>query len=190
MSPLVFVTRNELKFRVAAQALQGSGIMLEQKSIAVPEIQSRHLEEIAAWSADWACQRLDQPVVMTDAGFFIEALNGFPGPFTKYVNEWLTTSDFLNLLQGKSDRRAYAQDCLAYCRPGEQPVIFNKLYHGVLAVEPGCRNGTPIDQIFIPEGYSIPISDIPADEMVNYWSAATTWHELKRYLKNLPQETN
>ena len=186
MDSLFFVTGNELKFKVALQALQGSGISLEQKSLPVPEIQSRRLEEIAEWSADWACRQLGRAVVVTDSGYFIEALNGFPGPFTKYVNEWFSAGDYLSLMQARSDRRAYAQDCLAYCEPGTKPLIFNKFYHGLLAIQPGRQNGTPMDQLFIPEGYSLPISEIPADEMVAYWSRATTWHELARYLAIAP----
>ena len=182
---LVFVTGNELKFQVAAQALQGSGISLEQKSLPVPEIQSRHLEEIASWSADWACRQLSQSVVVTDAGFSIEALNGFPGPFIKFVNEWFSAEDYLSLMRDKPNRRVIAQDCLAYCQPGEKPIVFNKFYSGEMATKPGRQNGTPMDQLFIPEGYSLPISDIPVDEMVAYWSNATTWHELRRYLASL-----
>ncbi len=188
VNSLVYVTGNELKFKVALQSLQGSGILLERRSLDVPEIQSSRVEEIAEWSAVWASQQLDQPVVVMDAGYYIEALNGFPGPFVKFVNEWFSAEDYLNLLQGKRNRHVVVRDCLAYCRSGEKPVLFCQLHHGDVATQPGRRNGTSIDQIFIPEGYTRPVSEIPPEEMLAYWSSAAIWQELKRYLENLARQ--
>ncbi|MBI5297326.1 MAG: hypothetical protein HY869_17750 [Chloroflexi bacterium] len=183
---LVYVTGNELKYKVALQALQGSGISLERKSLNTPEIQSSRVEEIAEWSAVWASRQLNQPVVVMDAGYYIEALNGFPGPFIKYVNEWFSAEDYLKLMQGRENRRVVLRDCLAYCRPNEKPTLFCQVHHGEMAVNPGRRNGTSIDQIFIPAGFSHPISEIPADELLSYWSNTTVWQELAAHLENLP----
>ena len=182
---MIYVTSNETKFKVAAQALLSSGISLEQISFRVPEIQSNRIEEIAEWSAIWACQHLNRPVVVTDVSFSIEALNGFPGPFIKFVNEWFSVEDYLHLMQDKNDRRVIIRDCLAYCQPNERPTIFCQSYRGELATRPGKQNGTPMDRLFIPEGYAVPISEIPSDEMVTYWSNVTIWQELKLHLENL-----
>jgi len=185
VNSLVYVTSNELKFKVALQSLQGLGILLERKPLEVPEIQNNRVEEIAEWSAVWASKQLNQPVVVMDAGYYIEALNGFPGPFVKFVNEWFSADDYLNLLRGKSNRRAIIRDCLAYCRPNEKPTLFCQSHRGELATQPGRRSGAPMDQIFVPEGYSLPVSEIHPDEILAYWSGATIWQELKLHLENL-----
>jgi XTP/dITP diphosphohydrolase len=182
---LIYVTGNELKFKVAQQALLGSGISLERKSLNTPEIQSSRVEEIAEWSAIWASRQLNQPVVVMDAGYYIEALNGFPGPFIKYVNEWFSAEDYLNLMQGKVNRRVVVRDCLAYCRPNGKPTLFCQAHHGELATEPGRQTGTSIDQVFIPAGFSHPISEIPPDELLAYWSNTTVWQELGLHLERL-----
>jgi hypothetical protein len=101
---LIYLTRNDLKFAVAERALQGSGIALVQKRMDAPEIQSSQVEEVAAYAGEWASSRLDQPVALTDGGFHIEALGGFPGPFVKFVNQWLTVEDLLSLMRGKENR--------------------------------------------------------------------------------------
>jgi hypothetical protein len=44
---IVYITNNELKFKVALQALQNSPVVLERKSLKTPEIQSKSVEEIA-----------------------------------------------------------------------------------------------------------------------------------------------
>ncbi len=180
---VVYVTSNELKFKVALQALKHSHITLERTSRNTPEIQSKSVEEIAEWSAVWASQQLNQPVVVMDAGYYIQALNGFPGPFIKFVNEWFSADDYLNLLQGKTNRQVIIRDCLAYCCPKEKPTLFCQLHRGEIANQVGRRNGTPIDQIFIPEGCSKPISEIPVDEMIGYWSNAAIWQELKQHIE-------
>jgi XTP/dITP diphosphohydrolase len=180
---LIYITGNEIKFKVAAQVLRNSGISLERKHLPTPEIQSCRVEEVAEYSAIWASQHLNLPVVVTDAGFYIEALNGFPGPFIKFINEWFSADDYLNLMHGKNNRRIVIRDCLAYCQPQQKPVTFCGIYRGEVAIKPGKRSGTSMDQIFIPEGYSIPISEIPPDEMVAYWSDVGIWQELKWYLE-------
>jgi XTP/dITP diphosphohydrolase len=121
--------------------------------------------------------------VVTDVGFYIEALNGFPGPLIKLINEWFSAEDFLNLMRGKNNRRIVIRECLVYCPPNKKPVTFCSSYQGMLATKPGEKSGTPIDQLFIPEGYSIPVSEISPDEMVTYWSSVSIWQELKRYLE-------
>ena len=37
-------------------------------------------QHVAIYAGEWACRQLGEPVVVTDGGFYIEALNGFPGP--------------------------------------------------------------------------------------------------------------
>lgn len=182
MNHIIYVTGNDLKFKVAVQALENSGISLERVSLDVPEIQNTSVEEIAKWSAIWACQNLNQPVVVMDVGYYIEALNGFPGPFIKYVNEWFTAEDFLNLMAGKSDRHIVIRDCLAYCSPDKKPTVFSQLHQGEIATIPGSQNGSPIDRIFIPDGYKVPISALPSEEVIAYWSTAAIWLEFKAHI--------
>jgi XTP/dITP diphosphohydrolase len=179
---LVYVTGNAFKLAVAERALEGSGIVLVQKALDAPEIQSDSVEDVAIYAGEWACRQLGEPVVVTDGGFYIEALNGFPGPFVKFVNQWLTAQDLLDLVRGKDERRIVARDCLAYCRPGEKPVTFSGSYPGGLATVPGEGNGRPIERVFIPVGYTAPVSDWSAGEQLAYWGRADVWVQLRRFL--------
>ncbi len=180
---LTYITGNDVKLQVARQVMQGSGILVRQEKLRPPEIQSSRVEEVAEYSALWASERLNRPIAVMDAGFYIEALNGFPGPFIKYVNEWFSAEDYLHLMQGKENRRLLIRDCLAYCRPGEKPVILLAEYGGTIATEASRKSGTPIEQVFIPDGYTVPASEIPAEEMIAYWSRVSTWRQLRRFLE-------
>ncbi|MDD4297803.1 MAG: non-canonical purine NTP pyrophosphatase [Ruminiclostridium sp.] len=177
-----YITSNDVKFKVAERVFQNTGIRLVQKSLTTPEIQSTKVEEVAEYSARWTSNQLKAPVVLTDAGFYISALKGFPGPFVKYINDWLSADDILSLMKDKDDRYAVFEDCLAYCQPGEEPIIFKGMYNGTLSITKGEKGGTTIDQIFIPQGFKIPISEIPADEMLEYWGNIGIWKQFKRYL--------
>ncbi|MBU3143871.1 non-canonical purine NTP pyrophosphatase [Clostridium sp. CF012] len=179
---LIYVTGNDVKFDVALKAFTNTGIVLLQKKLDTPEIQSKSVQEVAMYSASWASKQLNQPVLVTDAGFFIETLNGFPGPFIKYVNEWFSSYDFINLMQGKTNRTIIIQDCLAYCRPGEEPVVFTGAYQGKLAKQPSEKCGTSIEQLFIPEGFDVPISDIPVQKMISYWGNGEIVSKFKDYI--------
>ncbi len=179
---LIYVTGNNVKFDVASKVFTDTGIVLLQKKLETPEIQSKSVQEVAMYSASWASEQLNKPVIVTDAGFYIEALNGFPGPFIKFVNEWFSVDDYVNLMQGKANRTIIIQDCLAYCYPGKKPVAFIGSYIGRLANQPGKKCDNPIEQLFIPEGYDVPISEIPAEEMISYWSNGEIMNNFKEYI--------
>jgi len=184
MNPIFFITGNTHKFQIAQKALAGAGIELIQKELETPEIQSTSVEEIASFSAKWAGDLLKEPVIVSDAGYYIEALNGFPGPFIKYINEWLSAEDILRLMDGKEHRKVIVKDCLAYCEPGNEPVLFCGSANGAISNKKGSRGRTSINEIFIPEGYDKVESDIPWDEMKEFWANnIKTYQLLAEYLR-------
>jgi len=101
---LIYVTGNSVKFDVALKTFTDTGVVLLQKKLDTPEIQSKSVQEVAMYSARWASKELNRPVIVTDAGFYIEALKGFPGPFIKFVNEWFSADDYINLMKDKTNR--------------------------------------------------------------------------------------
>jgi XTP/dITP diphosphohydrolase len=104
---------------------------------------------------------------------------------------YITSNDiYINLMQGKTNRTVIIQDCLAYCHPNEKPVVFTGSYRGKLANQPSRKCGTSIEQFFIPEGYDVPISDIPAEEMISYWSNGEIMSNFKKYLLTKTGFTN
>jgi XTP/dITP diphosphohydrolase len=182
---IIFVTGNQYKFKVAKKAAEKFGIHLIRKELETPEIQSTDLEKIAAFSAQWASDKLQKPVVLTDAGYYIEALKGFPGPFIKYANNWLTASDFLKLMKGKKNRAIITKDCLAYCEPGKKPETFLTSAKGKIAEKAGVKGTTSINEIFIPDGFDRVESEIPREEMVKFWNKnKDSWQKLANFLKS------
>ena len=51
---------------------------------------------------------------MEDSGLFIDALNGFPGPYSSYVFRTLGNRGIVKLLDGMENRKAYFLSVVAY----------------------------------------------------------------------------
>lgn len=182
---IYFITNNESKFQVATEAFSNSGFKLLQKPLETPEIQSNDLSKIASFSAKWATRILKHPVFVTDNGYFIEALNGFPGPFIKHINQYLTAQDFLKLMAEKKNRKIVFKSCLAYCEPGKNPILFFSSTNGKVSTQPGKKGKNSINKIFIPNGFDRPESEIPRKQMVDFWVKNNkNYHSLIEYLKN------
>ena len=187
---IVFVTGNEYKFQVAKKALEGLDVELIKQDLETPEIQSTEVEEIASFSAKWASNQLQKSVVLSDAGYYIEALGGFPGPFIKFTNKWLTAQDYLNLMRGKKNRTVITKDCLAYSEPGKEPYTITAEVKATIAEKAGAKGTTPINEIYIPDGFDRVESEIPREEMVRYWSEKIPiWPKFAQYLKSSKQLT-
>lgn len=183
-----YVTTNTLKSDIAKQFFSAiDGYELVQCTLAVPEIQDTSCEEIASKSALFAAKELGEPCVVMDAGFFIPALGGFPGPFVKYVNSWLSEEKYLQLLDENDDRTAYFTDALAIGFPDGTVQVFSHNTMGTLA-RAGEYTHTkwPANSLFIAQGHSRPLGELPSQQQTDFWHAEnTTWAELIAYLKEV-----
>lgn len=184
---IIFVTGNDYKFKAAKVALEGLGVELVRKNIDLPEIQDESVEEVAKFSARWAANLLKKPVMVSDGGCYIEALNGFPGPFIKYVNKWLSPEDLLMVMSKKKNRRVVWIGCLAYCENGGEPITDVQKYRGSLSFKKGeniYRKGYSwIDALFVPEGYKKPLSELPTNNYLKFWGNDAGLVRMAKFIK-------
>ena len=110
---LRYVTTNPGKVREAEQYLSdGSVSRLDFDYI---EIQADELGPIAARGAREAYRHAGEPVLVDDAGLFIGELDGFPGPYSAYVEETLGIERVQEVAADLDDRRAAFRCTLGYC---------------------------------------------------------------------------
>ena len=109
---LRYVTTNPGKVHEAEEYL-GSGV--EQLDYDYTEIQSDDLGEIAARGAREAYRHAGEPTLVDDAGLFVRALDGFPGPYSSYVEDTIGVERTWELAREEDDRRASFRCVLAYC---------------------------------------------------------------------------
>ncbi|MEM3012662.1 MAG: non-canonical purine NTP pyrophosphatase, partial [Candidatus Hadarchaeales archaeon] len=82
---LFFVTGNEGKFREASALAAKLGVELRHSRIPYLEIQADDLSDIAKVGVQQAFGILKAPCFVEDSGIFIQALRGFPGPYSNFV---------------------------------------------------------------------------------------------------------
>ncbi len=168
MKNITYITGNDQKWKTAQDILGGYGILVSRKSIETPEVQSLQVEDVAAFSAYFAAATLDAPVIVTDAGFYIEALKGFPGSLVKHVNDTLTSNDILNMMKDHENRSVTVKECLAYCAPGSEPVTFTSEQKATLASEASGERSS-IDNILILPGFTETVGTAPKEKLEKYW---------------------
>src|SRR5512136_786169 len=123
MRTLYFITSNKGKFLEAKEKLRPLGFVVIQKDLGYPEIQAESLEDVALNVDSYVRMGFNKPFMLEDAGLFIEALQGFPGVYSKYVFFTIGLPGILRLLNGMKDRKAVFRSVYAYSEPGKTPVI-------------------------------------------------------------------
>jgi non-canonical purine NTP pyrophosphatase (RdgB/HAM1 family) len=116
MKEIVFATSNNgkiasLKGYIAAHDLD---ISIIQQPLDLIEPQANTAAEVAAVKARQAYEILKKPVLVDDSSFHIVSLGGFPGPYIKYMLETVKIEGILELMEGKTDRRAYFASSLVF----------------------------------------------------------------------------
>jgi XTP/dITP diphosphohydrolase len=109
---LAFVTTNEGKVNEAEQYLDEP---VEQVDFDYPERQAADLATVAAHGARAAYRHVGEPVIVDDTGLTIDALDGFPGPYSSYVQDTLGIERVCELAQREDDQSAAFRGVIAYC---------------------------------------------------------------------------
>jgi XTP/dITP diphosphohydrolase len=118
---LRYVTTNAGKVREAREYLDDGSVA--QLDFDYAEVQAPTLDPIAARGAREAYRHADEPVLVDDAGLFVDGLDGFPGPYSSYVEETLGIERVGELARGgdtsgeesTDPARAAFRCVLAYC---------------------------------------------------------------------------
>jgi XTP/dITP diphosphohydrolase len=99
---LNYVTTNSGKVREAEEYL---GDEVRGVEFDYTEIQAAELGPIAARGARDAYREVGGPVLVDDAGLFVDGLDGFPGPYSSYVEETVGVGGVYRLVTSESERR-------------------------------------------------------------------------------------
>ncbi|MDR2967375.1 MAG: XTP/dITP diphosphatase [Methanobacteriaceae archaeon] len=150
---ITFITGNQHKVKEAEEIFQKFNINLEHNDLGYNEVQGT-LEDVAKSGAKYACEKLNKPVIVEDAGLFIKALNNFPGTYSSYVQETLGNSGILKLMNdiiNPEDRYAEFRSVVGYCAPNSEPEIFLGCVKGQISTEEKGSFGFAYDSIFYVE---------------------------------------
>ena len=183
-----FATGNINKFNEARSILGQYGIAVGMLRLKGDEIQSDSLKEIAETSVKNAYQRCLLPIFVEDAGLFIDALSGFPGPYAAYVYKTIHNSGILKLMENFVDRQAKFQSVIAYCDDQTpcQPICFDGEVKGEITLserkEQG-KSGFGFDPIFQPEGSAQTFAEMAITKKNGYSHRAMAIRKFAQWYK-------
>lgn len=179
---ILFITGNKEKLAHANSIINKENIKLKQMKIDCQEIQNDDNEIIASNSSKYASEITKSNVVKIDTGFYIETLNGFPGPYAEYVERKLDAQDILNLMKNKKNRKAYYKEVLSYCEYQKEPVTFTTYTYGTISTKLSGTKGYNFDRIFIVENDNKTLANYEEEERIQKYSHEN-WINLINYLK-------
>jgi len=109
---VTFVTTNAGKVAEAREYLDEP---VEQRDLDYPEVQADDLATVAAAGARAAYRELGEPLFVDDSGLTIDAFEGFPGPYSSFVEDTLGIERVWRLTEAEADRSAAFRAVVAYC---------------------------------------------------------------------------
>jgi XTP/dITP diphosphohydrolase len=184
---IFFATNNINKFNEARKVLSRYKIAVGMIRVKTLEIQGESLEEIAKTSAIHAFQQCGLPLIVEDAGLFVEALNGFPGPYSSYVYKTIGNEGLLKLMKKSANRRAKFQSVVAYLSEElKSPICFKGEILGEITehVRKGC-SGFGFDPIFKPANSQKTFAEMSIAEKNKFSHRAKAFRKFARWYKSL-----
>ncbi|BES82627.1 XTP/dITP diphosphatase [Pyrodictium abyssi] len=181
---IYIATSNMHKVEEIRNVLQGCRYSVEPIDAPKLEIQG-DLQKVALYAATVAYSITSKPVIVEDAGLFIEALKGFPGPYSAYVYKTIGIEGILRLMRGVDNRRAHFYSVIALAH-SKGVTLFEGRCDGRIADEPRGTKGFGFDPIFVPEGSTRTFAEMDVEEKNRYSHRARAARALCNWLKENP----
>lgn len=174
-------TSSDHKYEEAREVLTEYGVELERLSIDRVEIQADDPELIAEYSLK--VLDVDIPILIEDAGLYIDKYYGFPGPYSSYALRTIDNEGILKLMEGETERGARYLSAVAF-RDGDTSVTFTGEVVGRIAMETRGTNGFGYDPIFMPEeGDGRTFGEMSAAEKARISHRARAFRKLGEWLR-------
>lgn len=185
MREITFVTGNKHELEITKSVLDIYDIKVMNKDINVDEIQDTDIEKIAIKSDLLASRTLNKPVIKTDVGFEIEALNGYPGAFGKYIFNWLGTEGILKLLEDKENRKGKAIEVLAYATPDGKTKTFKMITEFTIR-KTAKGTGSVMDKLMNIKGQKSNYGSFSKEEQLNWWRETNNYfHDFAKWYNDV-----
>ncbi len=179
MDKIYFITGNEDKFKEAKAIL---GEMVQRMDMDLPEIQELDVREVIKEKLNEALNHQEGSFIVEDVSFEMEALNGFPGPFVKWMIGSTGTQRMYEIGEKLGNLNAEAVATLGYAKNHEEIYFFEGRVKGTLA--PRLEgNGFAFDTIFIPEEHEKRYSEMKPEEKNKISHRRTALDKLKAFLE-------
>lgn len=158
---ITFVSRNKEKIKYFKSAFKDFAKIVSKK-IELPEIQSENQKKILLYKARHAFKLTKSPVLVDDTAFYINSYKNFPGTLTKYINSMLGIKGFMKLYEEGDQGHFLTMLCY---KDKTCEIVTKGVSTGTITkkISKDLNSCTPLNSIFIPEGFYKPISELRND---------------------------
>ncbi len=191
LNSIRFVTGNRNKALAMKEHIAVLGFDVIQTELALIEPQGQSIESVALSKATQAFQLLGEPLTVEDSGFCIDALCGFPGPYTRYILDTIGVSGLLRLAEPLDNRTCKFISALVYVDSGGEPHVFGDEGPGTLTTEIDLTASeeawSDLWRIFIPVGAAKAFTALSPGErtaLLTQWQANSVYTRFAAWLRS------
>lgn len=148
---LKVITSNPGKVAEYSREFSELGMEMEHLRLPYDEVQTSDLEEVVSKGMDAIVAQGVRDFIIDDSGLFVDALKGFPGVWSAYVQKTIGNPGILRLMEGVEDRGAEFRCCIG-CDIGGQRIIVTGVCRGFITDSERGDGGFGFDPIFSYDG--------------------------------------
>lgn len=159
---LKVITSNPGKVAEYQEEFRHLGIEMEHFRAHYDEVQTSDLEEVVVKGMEALRSKGLEDFIIDDTGLFVDALKGFPGVWSAYVQKTIGNPGILRLMEGIKDRGAEFRTCIG-CDIGGETILVTGVCRGEITEAERGDGGFGYDPIFTHDGVRT-FSELPLDE--------------------------
>jgi len=190
MQTVYFETNEQKKLAAIQGMVEALGLQVTIEKLPVlqgpsfiPSTEAR-LGDIAVARAKAIYERVRRPIMVEESGYYIPALNDFPGACTHYVLHTVGLGGIMQLMRQHQDRRCIWRSVVAYVDENRKLTVFEgedqlgwlgDVYNedGSAATAPSFtadeERPNPLWEVFIPENYDQALATLPPTKLIQYF---------------------
>lgn len=182
MNKIYFATGNKGKIGEAQKILN---IPIGILDIELDEIQDLDLKKIIKHKVEQAYELVKAPVFVDDVSVEIEAWQGFPGPFIKWLRKNEENKLLLHMMRNETNRNLKIIATIGYY-DGAEVRYFTGSVDCELANEDKGLNGWGLDPVLIPKGYDKTWAEMSVEEKNSMSHRRLALDEFRKFLNIQP----
>lgn len=145
------------------------------------EIQELDLKKIIKHKVEQAYTKVRAPVFVDDVSVEIDAWQGFPGPFVKFIREIGGNKLFLHMLRHEKNRKLKVIAMLGF-HDGKKIHYFSGEADCMVTKKEKGKLGWGLDSVLIPKGHSLTWGEMNEEEKNSTSHRRKALNKLKRFL--------
>lgn len=178
-SKLSFVTSNINKFKEVEAIMPG----IQHLELDLPEIQSIDPYEVVRAKLKAAQQKHKGDIIVDDTSVELAGMNGFPGPFAKWMHDSLGTRKIYEIVNSTGNTDAKIRTIVGYSHSDGKVELFEGCVEGKITKPSTDGHGFDYDEIFLANGQTKTFAQLTDLEKNEISHRSKALKKLKQFLE-------